>query len=82
MVQTPNWPNLIIGWVAFIKVSSFTLLTIAWITTLAMAPRYRTIEGRLAANWKIVEIKDVTNLRDQRPEFPARGRNCYPWLLV
>jgi hypothetical protein len=38
-VQAPNWPNLIIGWVAFIKVSSFVPLPIAWITTPATVPR-------------------------------------------
>ena len=40
MVQAPNWPNLIIGWVAFIKVSSFIPLPIAWITALATVPRF------------------------------------------
>ena len=38
MVQVPNWPNLVIKWVAFIKVSSFIPLPIAWITTLATVP--------------------------------------------
>ena len=31
---------LFIGWVAFIRVSSFIPLPIAWITTLAMVPRF------------------------------------------
>ncbi len=43
LVQGPNGPNLIIGWVAFIKVSSFVPLPIAWITALAMGPRSQVL---------------------------------------
>ncbi len=38
LMQMPNWPFLIIGWVAFIKVSSFIPLPITWITALATVP--------------------------------------------
>jgi len=46
-VQAPNWPNLIIGWVAFIKVSSFVPLPIAWITTLATVPRGVIVSSKI-----------------------------------
>ncbi len=36
----PNWPKLMIGWVAFIKISSFVPLPIACFTTLATVTQF------------------------------------------
>ena len=43
--------------------------------------RQHSISNYSLLTVKIVEVKCLKKLRDQQPEFPARGRNCYPWLL-